>query len=503
MMTRGFNTGGAALQRQTFEDAALWGANNMRVHLKPISKIPAGDYWKAFEQVENDAEKVVSNARGTGIKVILTLGSFIPGVNRDKNEYWTHPDLEQYHVEAWRRIAKRVYPYRDSVYGYDLMNEPLDRSVAPRSPAQWRELAIKITSAIREIDKDTWIIYEPGPGGTFAGFFDLEPLPDTKVIYSGHYYFPHMFTHQGIWNVKNTELTQAMTKVNIPYPLPVEDLKRDTWELSYHRLPDLNVFDKETIAKIAAPAIAFQKKYNVPIYLGEFSVIRWAPKEAGLRYLNDLIEFWESQGWSWSYHAFREYNGWSLEYADAMDWIEGMPVPPMATYLTDRAKLVLGYLKRNELPKQNIGAIETFIAEKAAANRKNESGEYAFSFATKADTSVWSATSSTTMSVKGEGTSAVLEITGTTWDSKIYRGVKLQTGTYRLSVEAGGLLTVYINKSGNWKSQDNALKWNNTPMTKADKVFTVDGGAYTIVAHIAGATGTASLRSITLSKQDK
>jgi aryl-phospho-beta-D-glucosidase BglC (GH1 family) len=358
MITRGFTTGGIPT-RDTIMAAAQWGASNIRVWVNIPQNVPPERYWDEFEATTvRDAETAVRNAQGTGVKVVLTCASLIPGVDRDQNVYWSHPDLERYHVEAWRRIARRLLPLREHIVGYDLINEPLDRSVVPAPPQAWRDLAIQIIAGIREVDPDTWIIFEPGPGGTFAGFFDLEPLPDAKVIYSGHFYFPHMFTHQGIQNVAGTELTQAMEQVNLPYPFPVEQLKGDTWELVFHRLTDLTVFDRAAIDRIAAPALAFQRTHKVPMYLGEFGVVRWVPHDSAIRYLDDIVDFCESNGWSWSYHSFREFNGWSLEHGDTLDWTEGMPIPPMPPTLTDRARLILRALARNGNPPQDLPAVE-------------------------------------------------------------------------------------------------------------------------------------------------
>jgi hypothetical protein len=64
------------------------------------------------------------------------------------------------------------------------------------------------------------------------------------------------------------------------------------------------------------PAIEFQKKYNVHLYVGEFSAIRWAPNHSAHRYLKDCIDIFEAHGWDWSYHAFREFHGWSVEHGD-------------------------------------------------------------------------------------------------------------------------------------------------------------------------------------------
>ena len=62
------------------------------------------------------------------------------------------------------------------------------------------------------------------------------------------------------------------------------------------------------------PAIDFQKKTGCQLYVGEFSVIRWAPGGSGVNYLKDVLSLFETNRWSWTYHAFREWPGWSLEH---------------------------------------------------------------------------------------------------------------------------------------------------------------------------------------------
>ena len=56
----------------------------------------------------------------------------------------------------------------------------------------------------------------------------------------------------------------------------------------------------------------FQLEHGAKIYIGEFSAIAWA--EGADRYLADCISIFEEYGWDWTYHAFREWPGWSVEH---------------------------------------------------------------------------------------------------------------------------------------------------------------------------------------------
>ena len=69
---------------------------------------------------------------------------------------------------------------------------------------------------------------------------------------------------------------------------------------------------KELIKKELAPVLEFSKKHNAKIYIGEFSVAAWAT--GGDNWLRDVIAVFDEFGWDWTYHAFREWQPWSVEH---------------------------------------------------------------------------------------------------------------------------------------------------------------------------------------------
>lgn len=83
----------------------------------------------------------------------------------------------------------------------------------------------------------------------------------------------------------------------------------------------------------------------MPIYIGEFSAIRWAPDDSACRYLRDAIEIFESHGWDWSYHAFREWQGWSVEHGE--DRANAGP----AAAPSSRERLLREWYGRNRKPE--------------------------------------------------------------------------------------------------------------------------------------------------------
>jgi len=160
---------------------------------------------------------------------------------------------------------------------------------------------------------------EPADWGGPGGLENLLPIPVSNVVYSVHMYLPHAFTHQNV---------HGKTPAYV-YPGEIQGKR----------------WDKTELEAALRPVIEFQKRYNVHMYIGEFSAIRWAPEGSATRYLRDLIEIFEKHEWDWSYHAFREWHGWSVEHGE--DPKDTRP----AGKETDRQRLLCDWLAKNQKPR--------------------------------------------------------------------------------------------------------------------------------------------------------
>ena len=99
-------------------------------------------------------------------------------------------------------------------------------------------------------------------------------------------------------------------------------------------------WDRDRIGEYLRPALAYQARHQVPIYVGEFSAARWLGDD-GNRYLHDCIRWFEQWGWNWSYHSWREYQGWDAEMSntDPNDLTRYRDTP--------RMRLLRGYYRLN------------------------------------------------------------------------------------------------------------------------------------------------------------
>jgi hypothetical protein len=242
-----------------------WNANLIRWQLvrreqfdNPLD-LAAYDRW--LQSALKPLDAALPLCEKYGLKVVVDLHS-PPGGARLSGGYagsdhglFTDAACQRKFVEVWQHIARR---YKDSsaVWAYDLANEPVE-SAAGEELADWQELAERAARAIRSIDSARTIVVEPPEWGNPQGLRELRPLDVPNVVYSVHMYMPHAFTHQGVDRTGQT----------YRYPGEIEGKR----------------WDKAQLEGALAPAIEFQRKYNVHIYIGEFSAIRWAPDDSAWR----------------------------------------------------------------------------------------------------------------------------------------------------------------------------------------------------------------------------
>ncbi|MBR4613624.1 MAG: cellulase family glycosylhydrolase [Kiritimatiellae bacterium] len=287
-------------QLRTDEDwdtLASWGARLVRHQIVCKGEGPATNRavyaaaWRTnFARELDRLGESLRQAGARGLKVCIDQHSFPGGRSGEGDpEEWGR-DARMFHdpffadlfVECWTNLVARVTPYRDIIYGYDLMNEPRQERPAAEG-CDLHSLQTRCASAIRAIDPDTPIVVGSmhNDPGWFRKFIPLD-LPN--VIYEVHVYYPHDYTHQGI-------LTPLDRVEDWPDP-------KKGW-------------DKDFLRKSLAPVLDFQRRHGVRILAGEFSAVTWAPNAEG--YIRDCIELFDEFGWDWCYHAYREARVWNVE----------------------------------------------------------------------------------------------------------------------------------------------------------------------------------------------
>lgn len=274
------------------------------------------EYDRWMDGQLDELDKALESCRRYGIKVVVDMHSPPGGRYPNKDlAIFNEAKYQDHFVALWEKIARR-YKGNPVIWGYDLVNEPVQNAPSPPGVADYLGAQARAAQAIRAIDAKIPIFIEAAGWDSAEGYRELEPIDIPNVIYQVHMYDPVEFTHQGV---------------------------RGQWTpTAYPGRIGNTVWDKEQLRRVLQPVREFQLAYNVHIYVGEFSAIRWAP--GAVNYLRDCIDLFEEYGWDWTYHAYREWDGWSVEHGS--DPQDHQP----AKEPTDRRKLLLDCFEKNVKP---------------------------------------------------------------------------------------------------------------------------------------------------------
>lgn len=299
-----------------FDDLAAMGVNLVRIgiNLERCAKckayaIPRGSLA--------EVDQVVSLAETRHIHVILTLEPEMP----KGAAYWVDASLQTSIIDIWSSLAER-YKNNPAMGGFDLINQPDPPGSLNRASRRYADFAGRLIEAVRKIDPQRMIVYEPAPRGSSTyGFKALgSPLPYNNVLYSIHFYQPASLTHQGLYD---------KWPYGVSYPT-------SDW-------------NKARLSQDLEPVREFVRKYKLPIYVGEFSCVRNAPDGSAYRWIRDASDLFEAEGWSWTFHGFRGSHLWNQELlAGAPKPASAAAAASMRSINTPTMILLRGYIKKNK-----------------------------------------------------------------------------------------------------------------------------------------------------------
>ena len=306
---RGMMGPGRDITSAEVDTLSYWKANVVRWQLyspRNYSTLDSFDIWLNGKITELD--NAFNLCEPLGIKLLIDMHYTPLGSDSNGTVVFYNLAANDKLVAAWQTLVTR-YKDRTNLYGYDLINEPIQKN--PPTVLDFKSTEIKIGNAIRAIDRKTPIFISVDPGDNPGGFVSFTPVPLTNVVYEVHMYEPHEYTHQ---------------LVNSAYPTAY----------TYPGVVNGVMTDKNRLISYLGAVRTFQTNYSARIFVGEFSAARWASGAA--TYLRDCMDIFESYGWSWTYHAYKEAKTWNLELAN-------QPVGDSGTYyqLSDRYNQVVGW----------------------------------------------------------------------------------------------------------------------------------------------------------------
>ncbi|MDD5066798.1 MAG: cellulase family glycosylhydrolase [bacterium] len=192
--------------------------------------------------------------------------------------FWQEQFYQEEFMRLWEFIAAH-YRNEPAVAGYDLMNEPVldDKDAGHILNRIYRETVKRI----RRIDRHH-IIFLKGNlwGQDFSGF---EPPFTDNLVYSCHFY-------------------SRLAGKGLTYPKKING----------------KLYNRSAMEKEMDSRDWFVKKYNTPMWVGEFGAEFTAPDKTRykINLLDDQISLFQERGYSWTLWTYKDINHMSLVHTD-------------------------------------------------------------------------------------------------------------------------------------------------------------------------------------------
>jgi endoglucanase len=281
----------------TAEDIALiksMGFDHVRLSVNPQPMMDAREPNKIPVDYLVEIDAAVKMILDHGLAVVIDMhpdSDFKARLAKDD-------DFVERFVDFWRAVAQHYSTWDADRVFLEILNEP---EFADRY--RWMGVQAKLAAAIREGSPTLTII---AAGARWSNDDELvfqEPLHDSNVIYTFHFYEPHIFTHQGAtWGSYYWQWLRG-----VPYPSTIEAAERAA-ALEPNEVNRLQVIryglDHWDAARIAAEvkqAAAWAQRRGVPLVCNEFGVYRaYSDPRDRDAWLHDARTAFEANGIGWT-----------------------------------------------------------------------------------------------------------------------------------------------------------------------------------------------------------
>ncbi len=240
-------------------------------------------------------DQAVNWAEELEMHLILDNHTFDPRVDTD-------PNVGIVLEKVWHQMATHFKNRSDYIY-YEILNEPHGIS-----DAAWNSIQQKVINVIRQVDTRHTIIVGGAGWNSYHNLAAIPAYSDKNLIYTFHFYDPFLFTHQGAsW------VTPSMVPCrDVPFPYNAAKMPTmppslaGTWVgNSYSSY--VNEGNVAKVKQLIDIAVKFRNERKVPIFCGEFGVLRTFAPEADRVYWYEVVRsYLEEKGISWTmwdYHG--------------------------------------------------------------------------------------------------------------------------------------------------------------------------------------------------------
>jgi len=285
----------------TGQDIALirhMGFDHVRLSINPQPMFREGEADLISEEHLGYLDEAVRTVLANGLAIILDIH---PG-HEFKSRLAKDDGFVEQFQDFWRAFAKHYATLDPNFVFFEILNEP-----ELQDRYRWAGIQTKLAAAIRQGAPQNTIIATGARWSADDDLLFLEPLRDANVIYSFHYYEPHVFTHQGAnWGVDFWHFAHGLA-----YPSTPESAEKAASEVpeAAERLYVIRYgFERWNHARIEAEisqVADWATRHGVPVICDEFGVYRkYADANSRTAWLADVRDSLQrhSIGWTlWDY----------------------------------------------------------------------------------------------------------------------------------------------------------------------------------------------------------
>ncbi|MFX0204291.1 MAG: cellulase family glycosylhydrolase, partial [Candidatus Hodarchaeota archaeon] len=181
--------------------------------------------------------------------------------------------LKEQFSKFYKSLAQR-YKHLNYLVGYCMFSEIY---VAPQYYENYKEICTAIVDAVREADPGRIVSMSGVQTSAPSSLIDEIHIERESIIYDFHFYSPKMFTH---------------------YRSYYGDLRYPGW-IADGWATNIQLIDSNYLKNKLNTALKFSKKWNVPIWCGEFGAFGNAPDNSSHRWERDMYKLFEENNINW------------------------------------------------------------------------------------------------------------------------------------------------------------------------------------------------------------
>ena len=287
------------------------GFNSVRIPVRWQSNSDYGTHTVDPDRL-NGVLNHIRLALANGLAVVVNFHHYVDlncaggGGNKPDGSKCTYNEAEftaekAHFLALWAQVAAAMGEFEDNQVVLEILNEPIipDAKLVD-------QLMTEAYNVIRTFAPGKTIMFEAYHAAKFADIESLHLPLDGNIIFSGHYYEPYTYSHQGLgYECKGDAALVSTASSDLKYYAT----------LAYEHYPDVNGID------------------HVPLNMGEFGVAGGdagycnpGPSNSGKTYwVKNAAKAAIDNGMSFHYWSFGQTSGFDAYNTGSEHWYTGFP----------------------------------------------------------------------------------------------------------------------------------------------------------------------------------